>query len=228
MRILLVEDNERLAELVAAGLKQHGFAADAFSTVADAAQVAETIAYDLMVLDLGLPDGDGLDLLRRLRSQGKTLPVLVLTARDGIEDRVRGLDSGADDYLLKPFAMEELVARLRALLRRSGDALGVVLSCNDLSFDPASRQVRVGDTVLGMPRRETELLEQLLRRVGRVVTKRALEEGLYGFDDEGSANSIEVLVSRLRKRLTQASAKASIHTLRGVGYMLVDAVDGPA
>lgn len=222
MRILLVEDNERLAELVAQGLKMAGFAVDAFATLADADAALGSIQYSAGILDLGLPDGDGLDLLKALRDRGQGLPVLVLTARDGVEDRVRGLNAGADDYLLKPFAMEELIARLRALLRRPGQALGVRLACGKLRLDTTTREVWVGDTPFALSRREIDMLEQLLRRAGRVVPKRALEEGLYGFDDDVSPNTVEVLMSRLRKRLTHAEAGLTIHTLRGVGYMLAE------
>lgn len=222
MRILLVEDNERLAELVCQGLRSGGFAVDSFATVEDADLALASVSYDAAILDIGLPDGDGLDLLKRARQRGQALPVLLLTARDGVDDRVRGLNGGADDYLVKPFAMEELLARIRALLRRPGAALGVQLSCGRLNMDTSAREVRVGDTVMSIPRRESELLEQLLRRAGRVVPKRALEEGLYGFDDDVSSNTVEVLLSRLRKRLTQGGAGVTIHTLRGVGYMLAE------
>jgi DNA-binding response OmpR family regulator len=226
MRILLVEDNERLLHLVAAGLRAGGFTTDGFATLADAEEVLATVTYDAVVLDLGLPDGDGLDLLKRMRGRGVPVPVLVLTARDGIDDRVRGLDAGADDYLLKPFAMEELVARVRALLRRPGHALGVVLSCGDVALDTVSRQVSIAGQVVSLSPRETEMLEHLLRRSGRVVPKRALEEGLYGFEDDVSSNIVEAVVSRLRKRLAQAGAQAVIHTLRGVGYMLAEVEAG--
>lgn len=222
MRVLLVEDNERLAEFVAAGLRNAGFVVDTFTTLGDSDAAFEAAPYHAVILDLGLPDGDGLHLLKSFRARGSNCPVLVLTARDGITDRVTGLNAGADDYLLKPFAMEELVARLRAILRRPGAALSVLLSLGDLSFDTIGREVRVGGELVAMPRREVEMLEQLLRRAGKVVPKRSLEEGLYGFDDEVSSNTVEVLVSRLRKRLQQASAKVTVHTLRGIGYMLVD------
>lgn len=222
MRILLVEDNDRLVELVGQGLRAGGFAVDAFQTLGDADAALASVPYDMAIFDLGLPDGNGLDLLKRARQRGQKLPILVLTARDGVDDRVRGLNAGADDYVLKPFAMEELLARVRALLRRPGEALGVELSCGKVRLDTISREVWVDGSVIAVPRRETEMLEQLLRRAGRVLPKRALEEGLYSFDDDVSSNTIEVLMSRLRKRLIQTGADVTIHTLRGVGYMLAE------
>ncbi|TAN60028.1 MAG: response regulator transcription factor, partial [Magnetospirillum sp.] len=156
------------------------------------------------------------------RLRGATCPMMVLTARDGINDRVRGLNAGADDYLLKPFAMEELIARLRAILRRPGAALSVLLSSGDLTFDTIGRELRVRGELVSMPRREMEMLEHLLRRAGKVIPKRVLEESLYGFDDEVSSNTVEVLVSRLRKRLQLTAAGVTVHTLRGIGYMLAD------
>lgn len=222
MRILVVEDNERLAELVCKGLRNGGFAADSFGSLGDADAALSSVSYDAAILDLGLPDGDGMDLLKLARKRGQSLPVLLLTARDGVEDRVRGLNGGADDYLVKPFAMDELLARMRALLRRPCAALEVQLSCGRLRMDTTAREVLVDESVMSIPRREMELLEQLLRRAGRIVPKRALEEGLYGFDDDVSSNTLEVLLSRLRKRLTQAKAGVTIHTLRGVGYMLAE------
>ncbi|HTH15334.1 MAG TPA: response regulator transcription factor [Magnetospirillum sp.] len=225
MRILLVEDNPRLAELVGQGLRDGGFAVDSFTTVGDAEAAWDSVQYQAVILDLGLPDGDGLELLKRVRARGQSEPVLILTARDGVEDRVRGLNCGADDYLLKPFAMEELLARVRALLRRPGSSLGVALTCGRVSLDTVSREVAVDGQAVSVPRRETEMLEQLLRRAGRVVPKRALEEGLYGFDDDVSSNTVEVLMSRLRKRLTSVDSGVTIHTLRGVGYMLAEMED---
>jgi DNA-binding response OmpR family regulator len=222
MRILLIEDNTRLAELIGTGLRNNGFVIDSFATLADADAALGTVSYEAMILDRGLPDGEGIDFLRKIRKDGKKLPVLVLTARDGIDDRVHGLNAGADDYLLKPFAMEELTARLRALLRRPGHSLGVVLTCGDLAFDTAEREVKIQGNVVSMPKREMEVLEQLLRRPGRVVAKRNLEDSLYGFDDDVTTNSLEAVVSRLRKRLLQAEAAVTVHTLRGVGYMLIE------
>jgi len=225
MRILLVEDNLRLSTFVRRGLENEDFTVDGVGTIADAEAALDTAPYDLMVLDLGLPDGDGLDLLKDLRTANNHLPVLVLTARDGVDDRVIGLNAGADDYLLKPFAVEELTARLRALLRRPDGALGASLKSGNLTFDTSAREVRVLGALIKISRKEMGVLEQLLRRAGKVVPKDVLESKLYGFDEDVSSNSLEANVSRLRKRLTQANATVSIHTLRGVGYLLSDSED---
>lgn len=222
MRVLLVEDNLRLSTFVRRGLEQEDFTVDGVGTIADAEAALDTAPYDAMILDLGLPDGDGLDLLKDLRTAENHVPVLVLTARDGVNDRVKGLNAGADDYLLKPFAVEELTARLRALLRRPDGALGLSLTAGNVTFDTSAREVRVGDQLIKISRREMGVLEQLMRRAGRVVPKDMLESKLYGFDEEVSPNSLEANISRLRKRLSQVDASVSIHTLRGVGYLLSD------
>jgi len=226
MRILLVEDNLRLATYVRRGLEKNDFTVDGVGMLADAEAAMEMVPYDLLVLDLGLPDGDGLDLLKKLRGEGQNIPVLVLTARDGIDDRVRGLNAGADDYLLKPFAVEELIARMRALLRRPDGALGLSLNVGNMSFDTTAREVRIDGALIKVSRKEMNVLEQLMRRAGKVVPKDVLESKLYGFDEEVSPNSLEAHISRLRKRLNQAGASVSIHTLRGVGYLLSDSEDG--
>lgn len=220
MRILIVEDNRRLAALIAKGCEKAGFAADICHDLEGAQAALGTARYDIAILDLGLPDGDGLEFLAALRRSGNELPVLVLTARDALEARVEGLNAGADDYLLKPFAMEELVARLRALLRRPGQALGRMLVAGNVSFDTVAREVSIGGVTAAFSRRETDLLEILLRRQGRVVPKDAIEESLYAFGDEVSSNSIEVAIHRLRKRLGEAGADVEVHTLRGIGYLL--------
>lgn len=225
MRILLVEDNLRLSALVRRGLEKEDFTVDGVGTLSDADAALETAPYDLVILDLGLPDGDGLDLLRAMRNGGNHVPVLVLTARDGVDDRVKGLNAGADDYLLKPFAVEELTARLRALLRRPDGALGLSLKVGNVTFDTTAREVRVGTEPIKISKKEMGVLEQLMRRAGRVVPKDVLESKLYGFDEEVSPNSLEANVSRLRKRLTQVGATVSIHTLRGVGYLLSDSAE---
>lgn len=189
-------------------------------TAGDGDAVVQTVKYDAIVLDLGLPDQDGLEVLKKWRDDGDETPVLILTARDAVEDRVKGLNSGADDYMLKPFAMEELVARVRALLRRPGGVLGTVLEEGNVELDTTAREVRIDEKTISISRREMEVLEQLLRRKGRVVPKDVLEDKIYGFDEEVSSNSVEVHVSRLRKRLTAANASVVVHTIRGVGYML--------
>jgi DNA-binding response OmpR family regulator len=171
------------------------------------------------VLDLGLPDGDGGDWLKSRRAAGNQIPVLMLTARASTGDKVKGLNVGADDYLAKPFEMAELVARIKALLRRPGGALALQLELGNISFDTVHREVMVGGRVTVLSRSELTLLELLLRRAGRVVVRRMLEEGLYGFDDVVGSNSLEAHVSRLRKKLEAAGANMQIHTLRGVGYM---------
>lgn len=220
MRILIVEDNRRLAQLVAKGCAREGFAADLCPDLESARAAIAAARHDAVILDLGLPDGDGLQLLAGLRAEGNDIPVLVLTARDALQARVQGLNSGADDYLLKPFAMEELVARLRALLRRPGQALGRVLSAGNVSLDTVAREVSIAGAPAVFSKRETDLLEILLRRQGRVVAKEAIEHGLHAFDDEISSNTVEVSVHRLRKRLAEAGANVEVHTLRGIGYLL--------
>ncbi len=220
MRILLVEDHERIASFVKDGLESGGFTVDLVLTAGDGGAAVQTVKYDVIVLDLGLPDQDGLEVLKKWRDDGDETPVLVLTARDAVEDRVKGLNAGADDYMLKPFAMEELVARVRALLRRPGGVLGTVLEEGNIELDTTAREVRVAQKTISISRREMEVLEQLLRRKGRVVPKDVLEDKIYGFDEEVSSNSVEVHVSRLRKRLTSSGASVVVHTIRGVGYML--------
>src|SRR5215470_16515385 len=222
MRLLIVEDETRIAELVQGALVRAGFVVDAVHLCADARAALETTSYDAAIVDLGLPDGDGLRLVGELRANHNPTPVLVLTARDAIEDRVRGLDAGADDYLVKPFAMVELIARTKALLRRPGGALGMTLKAGNLSFDTIERDVRVGGVPLVLPRRESAILENLMRRVGRVVPKLVLEEKLYGLDDEHESNPIPVHVHHLRRKLLDAGASAEIHTVRGVGYLLIE------
>ena len=223
MRLLLVEDNERLRALTQAALARAGFPADGFATAADAEAALRSVAYSVMILDLGLPDEDGLALLRRLRVSGDALPVLILTARGGIDERVRGLDAGADDYLVKPFANEELVARIRVLLRRPGSLLSDTLELGTLSLDTASRQVTIGDHVQFLSPREVAVLEILLRRSGRVVAKKLVEDFLFGLSGDVGSNAVEVYVHRLRKQLSEAQADVAIHTIRGVGYMIAHA-----
>jgi len=224
MRLLIVEDEPDLGILLRDALVCAGFATDLVTGIADADNYLRLATYDAIILDLGLADGDGLTLLRALRRRGGMLPVLILTARDAPEDRVTGLDAGADDYLIKPFHMPELVSRMRALLRRPNAALGVVLELGNLVLDTAARQATVGSTPLVLSPREMALLELLLRRQGRVVAREAIEQGLYGFDTTLGSNAMEVLVHRLRRKLAEARAHAVVHTLRGVGYLLGEPV----
>jgi DNA-binding response OmpR family regulator len=220
MRVLVVEDNPELVSLLIKGLAKGGFAADSVDSVGDAMHVLATVQYAAVVLDLGLPDEDGLVLLHRLRRQGSAVPVLVLTARAGVADRVTGLREGADDYLAKPFAMEELVARLQALLRRPGSLLGRRLTFGNVALDTEGRRVLVGEASHTFPARETAVLEILLRRGGHVAPKRMFEDHLFGISGEVGSNAVEVYVHRLRKLLSDAGAAVKIHTVRGVGYLM--------
>lgn len=178
--------------------------------------------YDLVVLDLGLPDGDGLAVLQAARACREGLPVLMLTARDAVEDRVAGLDAGADDYLVKPFATQELVSRIKALLRRPGLALGITLEAGDLSLDTVGRAALVGGRPLALPRQELAILEHLLRRLGRVVPRAVLEDKLYGQGEEIASNAIPVHIHHLRRKLAEARAGCTIQTVRGIGYFLIE------
>lgn len=179
-----------------------------------------TTAYDLVVLDLSLPDGDGTEILALLRGRTLSVPVLAATARDRVGQRVAGLNMGMDDYVTKPYDLDELTARIRALLRRPGLSLGLSLSCGNLTLDTVTMAVAVAARPLVPGRRQTLLLEGLLRAAGRVVSRTALEERMYGIDDLVESNALDANVSRLRRLLSEAGCSATIHTVRGVGYML--------
>ena len=222
MRLLIVEDNEELARLLAQGLGSAGFGADLAATAAEARLVLTTTRYAALVLDLGLPDGDGLAILREIRERKDPIPILVLTARAGVHDRVTGLRSGADDYLVKPFALEELIARLEALLRRPGQLLGRPLRLGNLALDPDSRQAFIDDEPQLLSAREVEMLELLMRRSGRVVPKDVAESQVFGPLGSVASNAIEVYVHRLRRQLAEHGATVHIHTIRGVGYLLTE------
>ena len=222
MRLLVIEDESRIAEILKAALRRAGFAVDVVRRCNDAREALAVTIYDAAILDLGLPDGDGLDLLAELRSAHNGVPILILTARDAIEERVSGLDTGADDYLIKPFAAVEVIARIKALLRRPEGALGVKLQAGNVVLDTIGRDVRVGELSIQLPRRECTILEHLLRRQGRVVPKTVLEEKVYGIDDELESNAVPVHVHHLRRKLQDAKATAEIHTVRGVGYLLAE------
>ena len=220
MRLLLVEDNSALAELVAQGLGRSGFAVDAIGAAEEIQERLLSSQYAAVVLDLGLPDGDGLDSLRAMRARGDRTPVLILTARGSVHDRVDGLNAGADDYLVKPFATEELVARLQALLRRPGELLGNRLEVGGLTLDVAGRQVLIGGEPRLFSAREVELLELLMRRPGRVVPKGYVEDHLFGLEQPIGSNAVEVSIHRLRRRLQELGAPVTVHTVRGVGYLI--------
>jgi len=222
VRLLVVEDNPELAQLLAKGLNAAGFEVDSATTADDARTALMTTRYSSIVLDLGLPDDDGLSILQAIRGKKDPVPVLILTARSTANDRVKGLRAGADDYLVKPFAFEELVARLEAILRRPSKLVGSSLQVGDLVFDTASRQAFIKDKPQYLSSRETAVLELLIRRKGHVVSKRLIEDELFGLFNEIASNAIEVYIHRLRKQLLEHGACAQIHTIRGVGYLIAE------
>jgi two-component system, OmpR family, response regulator QseB len=215
-RVLLVEDRASMRQLIAAHLRERGFVVDEAGAVAEARDALAVGAYAALVVDLGLPDGDGAELLGRADSP----PALVITARDSVGDRVAGLNAGADDYLTKPFDLEELEARLRAILRRPGARREVRLSLGDVVFDTTARQAWVGETALPLRRRELLLLEALMGAAERIMVRDALEDQLYGFDTAVTPNALEVSISRLRRALELAGSRVRLETQRGVGYRL--------
>lgn len=217
MRILLAEDDQIIADALGRSLRQTGYAVDCAYNGLDADTALLTNAYDLVILDLGLPKLSGLDVLRRLRGRSSKVPVLILTALDGISDRVKGLDLGADDYMAKPFELPELEARVRALTRRSSGTTPVI-QCGLLVFDQSDRTAQIEGTILDLSARELGLLEVLLSRVGRLVSKDQLVDHLCGWGEEVSHNAIEVYVHRLRKKIESGGVR--ITTVRGLGYCL--------
>ncbi len=218
MKILLVEDDPTLGDAVMRAIRQAGFAVDWTRDGVQADNALADYAYDAVLLDLGLPRREGLDVLRRLRKRGATLPVMILTARDSVEERVRGLDAGADDYLLKPFALDEMLARLRALLRRAHGVVDTEIRVGRLCFDSVKRQARIDEVPLSLSAREIEVLEILLSHAGRVTAKEAIADRLTGWDEEVGENAVEVYIHRLRRKLE--GSDAVIRTLRGLGYLL--------
>jgi two-component system, OmpR family, response regulator len=217
MRVLLAEDDQVIADGLTHGLRKSGCTVDHVSNGVDADAALSRQEFDLLILDLGLPRLPGLDVLRRLRARKNALPVLILTAQDGIQERVAGLDAGADDYLTKPFALPELEARIRALVRRgTGNPVGI--SIGPLTYCQSERAARINGELLDISARELALLEVLMLRSGRVVSKDQLVEQLCGWDEEVSSNAIEVYVHRLRKKLEPSGVR--ITTLRGLGYSL--------
>ena len=225
MKILLVEDHSDLSRMVADHFVGRGFLVDAVRNLEDARAALSTMKYDLLVLDLGLPDGDGRELLQMLALDTDSPPTIVMTARDSLDERLATLNGGADDYLSKPFNLEELEARLRAVLRRPRKRQPPRLECGTLSYDPTSREVMAQGILIDVNKREAELLEVLLRASGRAVSREFLEQHLYSFNEPVTSNALEAVVSRLRRRLSIASADVRIETRRGIGYRLVAAAD---
>ena len=226
MKVLLVEDHAAMREMISDHLVERGFTVDPVGCAQDARVALAVATYDALVLDLGLPDGDGMELLREARTRtARQLPALIITARDALDDRARGLNAGADDYIVKPFELVELEARLRAVLRRPGVREDIILAYGALTFDTVTREATVQGTVLDLSRREAALLEELLRRAGRIVVKDTLEDRLYTLDHSVTDNALEAVVSRVRKKLATAHAEVRIETKRGVGYRLF-AVEG--
>ncbi len=209
-----------MASALAVALKGHDMVVDRVATIGMAREAILTNNYGAILLDRQLPDGDGLALIPKLRADGVQTPIVVLTARGDLADRVAGLDTGADDYLGKPFAIEELLARLRAVLRRRSDMPAETLQLGRLVYDADHREASVAGTVLTLPRRELLVLETLMRRSGRTVTRSVLEEAVYGFDDEIQSNALDTHVSRLRRKLAENDAGVEIHAIRGLGYLI--------
>lgn len=218
MRILLVEDEASLSEMLATSLSSRGIVVDVSPTLDMAREAVLTTDYDAIVLDRNLPDGEGLSLLAELKERTARCPVIVLSALGALEQRIDGLDLGADDYLTKPFATEELLARLRAVTRRPAAVLEERIQLGGLTFDLRHRMAAIDGAVLDLPRRELLALEALVLRSGRVVSRQALEQAVYGYDDEIASNALDSHVSRLRRKLEPAGLE--IHALRGIGYLL--------
>ena len=214
VRLLLVEDDPMIGEAIRAGLKREGFTVDWVHEARGAAQVLRSDPFELLLLDLGLPGSDGLKLLKELRARGETLPVLIITARDAVSDRVAGLDAGGDDYLIKPFDLDELAARIRALLRRKSGRSSSALAHHDVVLDPAEHRVTQGGVEVALSPREFALLQLLLERPGTILSRAQIEERLYGWGEEVESNAVEVHIHGLRRKL----GAQFILTVRGVGY----------
>lgn len=219
MRLLIVEDNETLTRGLNTTLKKAGFAVDVIHDGAQGLSLLKVQQYDLLILDLGLPSLDGIELLRLLRLSNKTLPVLIISARDQLDQRIEGLDIGADDYLCKPFVLKEVTARVRALLRRSNPAIDIIINRGRLSLNTNTRSLTLDNTPVELHRRELSVLEYILTHVGRVISKEQIAEHISSFDDDINPVAIETYVSRLRKKLGDS---LKLKTVRGLGYFLND------
>jgi two-component system OmpR family response regulator len=226
MRVLIVEDEVKMASLIRRGLREEGLAADVAGKGEDALWMAGSTEYDAIVLDVMLPGIDGFETCRRLRGDGVWTPVLMLTARDGVEDRVAGLDGGADDYLTKPFSFAELLARLRALARRGSVERPSVLSAGGLRLDPATRQVWRGDTEISLSSKEFAILETFMRRPGEVLSRYQLLEHAWDYEYENRSNVVDVYVRYLREKVDRPFEVTSIETVRGAGYRLRTSPNG--
>jgi two-component system OmpR family response regulator len=220
MRVLVVEDEKKLGELLGRGLREEGYAADVADRGEEALWMARAVPYDAIVLDVMLPGADGFEICRRLRRDEIWTPVLMLTARDAVDDRVGGLDSGADDYLTKPFAFEELLARLRALTRRAPVERPPVLEVGDLSLDPAAHRAWRGTTELDLSAKEFAMLELFMRRPGITLSRTQLLDGAWDIAFESRSNVVDVYVRYLREKIDRPFGRDSIETVRGVGYRL--------
>lgn len=223
MRVLLIEDEFELADTLRGAMERERFIVDHADSLDVAREAALQGAFDLVLLDRTLPDGDGLSLVPVLRATNPGLPIIVLTARGEIVDRIAGLDQGADDYLIKPFSLDEMLARIRAVRRRPADLVGEEIHVRSLVYDLANDEVTVGTGRLDLPRRELRILATLVKRRGRTVLRETLEQAVYGFDDEVQSNALDSHISRLRRKLTDAEAGIEIHAIRGVGYLLREA-----
>lgn len=222
MRILLVEDDPAIAEFVSKGLKEERYAIDVAPDGEEGLLMGQSVPYDLVILDVMLPKLDGLTVCRRLRAAGKATPILLLTAKDAVEDRVRGLDTGADDYLTKPFAFPELLARVRALLRRGGDQKVVRFKIVDLELDPLSHRVWRAGKELSLTNKEYAILEYLMRNANRVLTRSAIIEHVWDIQYDNLTNIVDVHIRALRGKIDRDFSVPLIHTVRGVGYVLKD------
>lgn len=221
MRVLFAEDDEAVGRATAASLTAAGFVVDLVESRGDALHALKSHRYDAAVFDILLADGSGLEALAEARRSGLDLPVLLLTALDSVDDRVTGLNAGADDYLVKPFAVDELIARLRALQRRLGTAVTMALAVENASFDPTSRMLTVDGGHVPLSRAEAIVVERFMRCLGRVVTKEQLAESIYSFNEDYTENAVEVHVHRVRRKLESSGATPSIKTVRGLGYIMV-------